>query len=104
MFYEKHLFFCVNQKEEGKKCCKNAGSLEMFHYAKQKIAELGLSGKGKIRVSSSGCLGRCALGPILVIYPEAVWYTYQSQADIDRIIEQHLLHNNPVAELLLSED
>lgn len=100
-FYQKHVFFCVNQKESGKKCCQNANARDYFEYAKQKLQQLELWGPGKIRVSSSGCLGRCALGPVLVIYPEAVWYTYHSFADIDLILEQHLQKGTLVESLLL---
>jgi (2Fe-2S) ferredoxin len=99
LFYEKHLFFCINQKPPGNQCCQNADAKDYFEYTKKKLQQLELLGPGKIRVSSSGCLGRCASGPILVIYPEAVWYTYHSFADIDLIIEQHV-QNNTIAEAL----
>src|SRR3990167_3412468 len=98
-FYEKHLFFCTNQKEGGKKCCQDACAIDFMVYAKQRIHDLGLAGPGKIRVSQSGCLGRCSLGPCLVIYPEGVWYTYHNKADIDEIIEQHLLQGQAVSHL-----
>lgn len=68
---------------------------------KTKLLELGLHGPGKIRVSKSGCLGRCSEGPCIVIYPEAVWYTYASKADIDEIINSYLLAGQPVERLLL---
>ncbi len=100
-FYEKHLFFCTNQKEGGKKCCQDAGATDFMAYAKQRIHDLGLAGPGKIRVSQSGCLGRCSLGPCLVVYPEGVWYTYHNKADIDEIIEQHLLQGQAVSRLYL---
>jgi len=100
-FYQKHLFFCINQKPEGKQCCQNAGASDYFYYAKQKLQQLGLCGPDKIRVSSSGCLGRCALGPALVIYPEAVWYTYSSYEDIDRIIALHIQSDTLVEDLLM---
>jgi len=49
-----------------------------------------------IRINSAGCLGRCDQGPVLVIYPEAVWYTYIDQTDLDEIIEEHLTHGRVV--------
>jgi hypothetical protein len=100
-FYKKHLFFCINQKPDGKPCCQNAQATDYFNYAKEKLQQLQLWGPGKIRVSSSGCLGRCTVGPALVIYPEAVWYTYSSLADIDRIITQHIQAGEVVEDLLL---
>jgi (2Fe-2S) ferredoxin len=100
-FYQKHLFFCVNQKPAGKQCCQNAGASDYFNYAKKKLQQLELLGAGKVRVSSSDCLGRCAAGPVLVIYPEAVWYTYSSFEDIDKIITLHIQSDKLVPELLI---
>lgn len=99
--YKKHVFFCINQREGAKRCCADASALDMVHYAKQKINALGLSGTGGIRINKSGCLGRCALGPTIVVYPEGVWYRYTRTADIDLIIEQHLLAGQVVKHLLI---
>ena len=71
----------------------------MRGYAKDKIRALNLSGKGKIRVNSAGCMDRCDEGPVLVVYPDGVWYTYVDQHDIDEIIEEHLLHGRVVTRL-----
>jgi (2Fe-2S) ferredoxin len=100
-FYKKHLFFCINQRENGKACCNNASATEMCKHAKAKIKELNIGGPGGIRVSSSGCLGRCALGPSLVVYPEGVWYSYCSKNDIDEILEKHIMGGNIVERLLM---
>ena len=63
---------------------------------------LGLAGAwpGKVRVNKAGCLDRCAAGPVAVVYPEAVWYTYVDQQDIDEIVESHLKHGRIVERLL----
>lgn len=100
-FYQKHVFFCINQKENGKKCCEMGGADAFADYTKQKLQDLKCHGAGQIRVSKSGCMGRCKSGPGLVVYPEGVWYRYSSQADIDRIIEQHLLGGKVVEALLM---
>ena len=71
----------------------------MRGYAKDKIRTLNLSGKGKIRVNSAGCMDRCDEGPVLVVYPDGVWYTYVDKHDIDEIIEEHLLHGRVVTRL-----
>lgn len=68
-------------------------------YAKEKIKALNLSGKGKIRINSAGCMDRCDEGPVLVVYPDGVWYTYVDKHDIDEIIEEHLLHGRVVTRL-----
>ncbi len=60
-----------------------------------------LHGSGKIRVSKSGCLGRCSLGPCMVVYPEGIWYNYASFDDIDEIVNTHILNGEPVERLLI---
>ena len=61
---------------------------------------MGLNGAGGVRVNQAGCLDRCAGGPVLVVYPEAVWYTYVDQADIDEIVDSHLKNGQVVTRLL----
>ena len=57
-----------------------------------------------MRVNTAGCLGRCDDGPVLVVYPDNVWYTYVDKEDIDDIIDNHLLHGRIVERLRLPED
>lgn len=102
-YYNKHVLLCTNQKAAGKQCCANSGGEEFFDYMKSKLLELDLHGPGKIRVSKSGCLGRCSSGPCIVIYPEGVWYSYSSFADIDHIIESHLIAGETVEQLLIDK-
>lgn len=71
----------------------------MRDYAKTKVKERGLAGKGKVRINNAGCLDRCDEGPVLVVYPEGVWYTYVDQDDIDEIIDEHLVHGRPIERL-----
>lgn len=101
MYYKKHVFFCINEKENGKKCCAQGNALAMWKYAKQRCKEEGLSAHHNVRINKAGCLNRCAEGPCLVIYPEGRWYTYKNKVDIDRIIDEDLLDDNRVASLLL---
>jgi (2Fe-2S) ferredoxin len=89
-YYERHVFFCCNQREEGKACCNDHGARELRDYAKAQVKQLGLNGPGKVRVNNAGCLDRCQEGPVLVVYPEAVWYTYVDTDDIDEIVREHL--------------
>jgi (2Fe-2S) ferredoxin len=98
-FYQYHVFFCCNQREPGEACCNNHGAAEMQTYAKERVAALKLKGKGKVRVNKAGCLDRCDEGPVIVVYPEAVWYTYVDREDIDEIIDEHLVHGRVVERL-----
>ncbi|MBT4964526.1 MAG: (2Fe-2S) ferredoxin domain-containing protein [Francisellaceae bacterium] len=93
IYYQKHIFFCTNLKEQGKKCCSLGGSRDAVVWAKDFLIKNDMWGPGKFRVSTSGCMGRCALGPIVVIYPEACWYTFQNKSDIEAIIWHHISSN-----------
>ncbi|CAM4399008.1 MAG: Ferredoxin, 2Fe-2S [Legionellaceae bacterium] len=99
MYYKKHIFFCVNQRSDGEPCCNNFGAENAFTYIKTKVKSLGLAGKKKIRVNKAGCLGRCDEGPVIVIYPDEIWYRYKNEADLDKIV--NCLENDTVAEDLL---
>lgn len=98
-YYKYHVFFCCNQRESGERCCNDCGSRSMRDYAKDRVKDLKLAGRGKIRVNQAGCLDRCDEGPVLVVYPEAVWYTYVDTHDIDEIINEHLVHGRIVDRL-----
>lgn len=97
--FKHHVFFCCNQREAGANCCNNHGASDLRDYAKKKVKSLGLSGEGKVRINQAGCLDRCDEGPVLVVYPEAVWYTYVDREDIDEIVHEHLQHGRIVERL-----
>lgn len=103
MYYQRHVFFCTNLRTSGKQCCAAGDAEKLRDYAKQKLKKLGIHGTGLNRVNTSGCLGRCEDGPVLVIYPEGVWYSYKTYNDIDEIIENHLLKGEIVDRLRLTE-
>lgn len=98
-YFQYHVFFCTNQREGGEQCCANYNAAEIRGYAKQRIKELGLNGKGGVRINTAGCMDRCSEGPVLVVYPEAIWYTYVDREDIDEIIQEHLQNGRIVKRL-----
>lgn len=99
-YYQKHIFFCTNLREgEERPSCAQCGAQAHRDYVKQRVKALGLAGEGKVRVNSAGCLDRCEEGPVCVVYPEAVWYSYVDQLDLDEIIDSHLLNGKPVERL-----
>jgi len=97
--YQKHVFFCTNQREGGASCCADFEASGARDYVKERVKKLNLDLNNQVRVNSAGCLGRCEEGPVIVIYPEAVWYTYVDQSDVDEIIEEHLQHGRVVERL-----
>ena len=98
-YYRYHVFFCINQRQAGETCCGNHDAQAMRDYAKAKVKEFGLAGSGGVRVNNAGCLDRCEEGPCIVIYPEAVWYTYVDREDIDEIIREHIQNGRIVDRL-----
>ena len=100
-YYERHIFFCLNQRGKGEDACANHQAQEGFDRCKSQVKAAGLSGPGKVRVNKAGCLDRCAGGPVAVVYPEAVWYTFVDHADIDEIVTSHLKHGQVVERLVL---
>jgi (2Fe-2S) ferredoxin len=97
--FAKHIFFCLNERTDGRECCAHRGAEALQVHAKQRVKELGLSGPGQVRVNKAGCLDRCEHGPVAVVYPEGVWYTFVDKLDIDEIVEKHLRDGEPVERL-----
>lgn len=100
-YYQRHIFFCLNQRSNGDACCAQHDAQAAFDRCKQQVKAAGLAGPGAVRVNKAGCLDRCAGGPVAVVYPEAVWYTYVDQEDIDEIVRSHLQEGRPVERLML---
>ncbi len=103
-YFNRHIFFCLNERAEGQASCSRHGAQAAFEHCKASVSKAGLSGKGQVRVNKAGCLDRCAGAPVAVVYPEAVWYTYVDQSDIDEIVESHLKNGQVVERLRLADD
>ena len=103
-YFQHHVFVCENLRDSSHErgCCKAKGASELRDYLKARVKELRLNGKGKIRVNSSGCLDRCELGAVLVVYPEECWYHFETKADIDEILQSHLIEGKIVERLKLA--
>lgn len=103
-YYQRHVFFCLNQRDNGQSCCAQHQAHEAFEHCKAQAKAAGISGPGQVRINKAGCLDRCAGGPVMVVYPEAVWYTFVDKADIDEIVQQHLVQGRVVERLQLAPD
>lgn len=99
-FYRLHVFVCTNRRPDGhsRGSCAARGSEAHRDYLKVRAKELGLK---NVRINSAGCLDRCELGPVLVVYPDGIWYRYETSQDLDDILTNHLLHGQRVQHLLL---
>lgn len=102
-YYDAHVFCCVNQRVEGhpRGSCQRRGAVTLRNYLKTRAKEAGLP---KVRINAAQCLDRCELGPVMVIYPEGVWYSYTSKEDVDEILERHLMGGEVVDRLLLKPE
>lgn len=103
-YYQRHIFFCLNQRTNGEACCADHAAREAYAHCKSRVKAEGLAGVGRVRVNQAGCLNRCAGAPVAVVYPEATWYTYVDLGDIDEIVESHLKNGRVVERLLLPPD
>ena len=108
LFYSRHIFMCNNVRPEGhpRGCCmaraEAAGGFDKLRgYAREKARQLGIE---NVRFNAAGCLDRCEFGPNMVIYPEGVWYRFESQSDIDEILETHLKEGGRVERLMLQPE
>lgn len=100
--YERHLFVCENRRDadDPKGCCARKDAAEVRQRLKRMAYDAGL--KGRVRVNSAGCLGQCAHGVAVVVYPETVWYGHVTPEDCEEIFREHLLGGRPVERLRLT--
>ena len=103
-YYQRHLFVCLNQRANGEASCADHDAQGAFDHCKARVKQLGRAGKGGVRVNKAGCLDRCAGGPVAVVYPEEVWYSWVDQSDLDEIVERHLRDGEVVERLVLPDD
>lgn len=102
-YYRLHIFACTNTRPDKhpRGSCAARGGQKLRDYMKASAKALGIEG---VRVNSAGCLDRCELGPVVVIYPEGVWYGVQTTEDIDEILQTHVLDGGRVERLMLAPD
>jgi (2Fe-2S) ferredoxin len=101
--FAKHIFICTNQREplDSRGSCGERGGLEVAEAFKKKLHDAGQ--KRIVRPNKAGCLDQCAKGVCLVVYPEQVWYGKVTLADVDEIVQQHILGGKPVERLLIPD-
>ena len=98
---QRHIFICAEPTKAI--CCDQADGLAAWNYLKKRLKDLNLDKPTAERSScifrtKANCLRVCTQGPILVIYPDGVWYRAVTPEIIERIIQEHLLGNQIVAE------
>ncbi len=103
MRYERHIFICTNERAPGspRGCCKEKGADQVRARFKEALKERRLH--GKVRANAAGCLDICEHGVVAVVYPDAIWYGGLTAADVDEIIESHIIGDVPVERLLIRD-
>ena len=92
-----HVFVCTQEKPEGVPCCAASGSGAVLDALRRELGARGLS--DEVQVSSSGCLGTCEHGPVMIAYPEGAWYSELKPADVAEIVASHFDRGQPVSRL-----
>jgi (2Fe-2S) ferredoxin len=87
--YRHHVFVCTSGKE-----CPKQGAEDVHKALKKLVSEAGL--KKIVRVNHAGCMNQCGHGPMVVVYPEDVWYAHVDEAGARRIVAEHLVAGSVV--------
>jgi (2Fe-2S) ferredoxin len=101
--FERHIFVCQNVRPQGapRVSCTSDGNSELAPRLKKLAKEAGLD--GLVRINKAGCLDQCEHGPVVVVYPEAVWYGHVQPEDAEEIVAEHLVAGRPVERLRLAD-
>lgn len=102
--FEKHIFICTNHRPDGhpRGCCDPSNTGDLLQQFKAAVSKRGL--KGRVRANKAGCMDQCEHGANVVVYPEAVWYGHVTSADVDEIIDSHIVGGKPVERLITPDE
>lgn len=101
--FQRHVFVCINERaaDNPKGCCLSKGGVDVRDALKAGLKARGVS--KLVRANNAGCLDQCERGVSVVVYPEQVWYGAVTVADVDELIDQHLVGGKIVERLLMPD-
>lgn len=89
-----HVFVCMQEKPKDVPCCVASGSARILEELNNELAACGL--RDEVQVTTTNCMGTCENGPVILVYPQGVWYSKVSQADVRDIIYSHFICGKPL--------
>lgn len=98
-----HILVCTSCRINGtiQGFCGKNGSVEILQKFNEEVEERDMY--GSVYVTNTGCMTVCNKGPIVVVYPEGIWYGNVKPSDVERIMDEHIEGGKPVADLMISE-
>ncbi len=101
--FKRHLLVCENERAEGhpRGSCARKGGAELTAKFKEELRNRGMA--TQFRANKSGCLDACEFGPVVVVYPDAIWYGGVTADDVVEIIESHVIGGKPVRRLMIQD-
>ena len=99
-YFDFHVFVCTNRRPDGhsKGSCAARGSERLRDYMKARAKELGIP---RARINGAACLDRCESGPVIVGYPDGIWYRIQNEEDVELVLQRHLAEGKRASGLML---
>lgn len=82
--FKKLVLVCTNERTNGRECCAQKGSMDIYKKLKRKIKQL----DSRVQVSKTGCLGHCSSGTTVVVMPDDTWFGAVTNDDIDSLAER----------------
>lgn len=100
---KKHVFVCAQSRPPGhpRGSCGEKNGMAVLDAMMNGVMQRELLG---VQVTATGCMGPCSEGPNVIVYPEGIMYSNVTPGDVDKIIEQHLIADQPVEELFAAEE
>ena len=96
--YRTHVFVCTSGDD-----CPSRGDVEQHvKFLRTEALRAGL--KTDVRINKAGCFSQCGHGPMIIVYPDDVWYAGVKQEDLKEIFESHILGGKPVERLVYNPD
>ena len=95
MIYRSHVLVCAGTG------CTSSHSLRIIENFHKKLEETGYD--KEVQVIRTGCFGLCAAGPIVVVYPEGIYYSHVKPEDVEEIVNEHIIKGRPVQRLIYKE-